>query len=356
MAQSGDNRGGQNKISRDSLLRELRDVAEKVDGSPTQAQMREHGEYSIGAYYTEFGSWNEAKEAADLEILRETEAETVRLNCSNCGDELVRRKSQIKNQEHVYCDRDCKHEHQSTRYSGEGNPRFNENIVTCDWCGEEFHRAPWKADRHDRQFCSMDCYSEYRSEVIVGDNHPRYDKVESECEQCGGTFETKTSLADERRFCSWECSNEWKSELFAESDNPNWKGGTVTLTCNYCKKEFESKAAVAEKRLYCSYSCHAKDRTGEDHPRWRGGYEPYYGPNWRRQRRRAIVRDQARCQDCGVSEAAHVELHGEELSVHHLTPFREFVDGDDVDLVAANALANLVTLCRECHADREAEG
>lgn len=85
-------------------------------------------------------------------------------------------------------------------------------------------------------------------------------------------------------------------------------------------------------------------QTGHRHHRWKGGQEPYYGPTWRRQRRRARERDGYRCQQCGVTEQEHQHEHNEELHVHHIVPLREFDDTEE-----ANELDNLVTVCCACH-------
>jgi DEAD/DEAH box helicase domain-containing protein len=71
-----------------------------------------------------------------------------------------------------------------------------------------------------------------------------------------------------------------------------------------------------------------------------------YGPNWDEQRRRTRERDEFRCRHCGRSEAP-----GREHDVHHLRPFRTFDyrPGCNENYLAANALANLVTLCPDCH-------
>lgn len=89
--------------------------------------------------------------------------------------------------------------------------------------------------------------------------------------------------------------------------------------------------------------------TGEDHPRWKGGYEaPRYGPGWGEQRQKAIERDGCECVVCGLSETASQERYGQSLDVHHIRPLRAF---DSTE--AANRLNNLVTLCRACHRDWE---
>ncbi len=71
-----------------------------------------------------------------------------------------------------------------------------------------------------------------------------------------------------------------------------------------------------------------------------------YGPNWARQRDAARARDGYRCTVCGAPERA-----GRQHDVHHKRPFRAFgyVPGQNDTYLQANALDNLVTLCRTCH-------
>lgn len=80
--------------------------------------------------------------------------------------------------------------------------------------------------------------------------------------------------------------------------------------------------------------------TGKENPNWKGGYEPYYGPNWREQRRKALEHDKHICQRCGAPE------DGREHDVHHIIPFRVLgLEG----YKEANKLDNLITLCPSCH-------
>lgn len=71
-----------------------------------------------------------------------------------------------------------------------------------------------------------------------------------------------------------------------------------------------------------------------------------YGPNWPRQREAARARDGYRCVLCGTAETP-----GREHDVHHKKPFRSFgyIPGFNHNYRQANALDNLVTLCRSCH-------
>ena len=76
-----------------------------------------------------------------------------------------------------------------------------------------------------------------------------------------------------------------------------------------------------------------------------------YGPNWEAQRDAARARDGYHCKQCGTPE-----LGGRQHDVHHLIPFRSFgyVPGLNENYQQANALDNLITLCRACHSRTEA--
>lgn len=65
-----------------------------------------------------------------------------------------------------------------------------------------------------------------------------------------------------------------------------------------------------------------------------------YGPNWAKQRRKCLERDDRTCRVCGVPE----DEIDRGLSVHHITPRRQY-DGN----WEQNELSNLVSLCSECH-------
>jgi 5-methylcytosine-specific restriction endonuclease McrA len=134
---------------------------------------------------------------------------------------------------------------------------------------------------------------------------------------------------------------------------PGWRKGTgappVTITCVHCGAAF----LVPIKRTnqapngvrFCSTSCWYAHRRENPaiYPGWRGGVEPYFGPNWNEQARKARARDKYTCQDCGVRQERP------RLDVHHLVPRRSFAG----DYRAANDLSNLVSLCKSCHKKRE---
>lgn len=67
-----------------------------------------------------------------------------------------------------------------------------------------------------------------------------------------------------------------------------------------------------------------------------------YGPNWPAAKKAALERDNYTCQKCG----SHYRV-----SVHHRRKIAWFVNSltGEVDYIAANDLANLITLCQPCH-------
>lgn len=97
-----------------------------------------------------------------------------------------------------------------------------------------------------------------------------------------------------------------------------------------------------------SYYAENQMFTGENSGTWAGGEINYYGPNWYHQRRKVRKRDNYTCQDCGITE----KEYGNQLSVHHIGPFRNFHG----DWRKANELSNLISLCEyPCHRKRHSK-
>lgn len=283
-------------ILQSELLQSLESLADQLGRSPTQSDINEHSEHSHKTYYRKFdGGLEEAKRRLGLEHYDQLSKTRFTVNCANCGTEVEKTPSELAASDFHYCSQECHYEHKKERYSGRGNPQSTLEKVPCESCGEMIDRPQWKREKNEKHYCS-DCWGDA--------------KVAIECEQCREIERVWPSAADKRRFCSYECMGEWRGE----------------------------------------------EITGQDHPRFREGYRPgYYGPNWDQQRRDAIVRDQARCRDCGLTEAQSMEQFGEGLSVHHITPVRDFLDEGELDYQQANQVGNLVSLCRPCHSKRETE-
>lgn len=57
-------------IPKDELIDELHRLADELGHTPSLTDLREHGNQTPSAYYGQFGSWNEAKQAAGMETQR----------------------------------------------------------------------------------------------------------------------------------------------------------------------------------------------------------------------------------------------------------------------------------------------
>lgn len=110
------------------------------------------------------------------------------------------------------------------------------------------------------------------------------------------------------------------------------------------------EAAGYEKRCHSDYV-----PTGEDHPRWKGKPDPYYGPNWDEERKEALERDGHKCTipDCEVTSEKSKERFGRGLHVHHIDRIENFRAEGEIDYESANSLSNLVTLCAVHHTEYE---
>jgi hypothetical protein len=114
-------------------------------------------------------------------------------------------------------------------------------------------------------------------------------------------------------------------------------------TCsNKCLSEWASRNPERKESI-------SKAFTGDKHPNWQGGPQLHHrgarGAGWQRARRSALKRDKHTCQDCGMTEAEHIKTTGKGLEVHHKRPFWQY-GGDNAK---ANALSNLLSLCKSCH-------
>lgn len=177
-----DMRGGNNKIPRTELLKEIQAVAEHVSGTPTREDLNAYGTHAEGPFRREFGSWSEALLAAGYSY-----------------DELNRPGTQIAKR----------------------------TTVDCTVCGATETRLESDLTGKQNIFCSQDCLHTWRSQEFTGDAHPLRDRIETECETCGEILQRRPSVVERRdnHFCSYACMGEWRSEYKAGENAPSWKGG-----------------------------------------------------------------------------------------------------------------------------------
>lgn len=224
--------------------------------------------------------------------------------------------------------------------------------TTCPACGKEF----WYHKSWPRIYCSRKCSASVNGKRNFG-KYAEGETLDLICEQCGKPFrrgEGATKITT-HHFCSQRCWGDYLSHTTQGVPRPELRGekphlqNRVDKVCPQCGKTFRVKESSAHRRIFCCKACRNQwmeatgAMSGANSPRWQGGPEPYYGPNWRSQRRNARRRDGYRCRNCGVSE----DQLGCQLDVHHIRPFRNF----GLELYdEANKLSNLISLCKGCHA------
>ena len=175
--------------------------------------------------------------------------------------------------------------------------------------------------------------------------------IQTECSWCGDDVRVlpENHRKSDRHFCKdTDCRERWLRSRTGE-DSASWEGGMETFTCANCGGDVNRyPSSVNGENVFCGRGCYtdweSTQMRGSDHFNWKGGYEPYYGENWLQQRRKALERDGHTCQSCGHAPGDD----DRDLDVHHVRPVRTFDDPED-----ANALENLVSLCRSCHSTWE---
>lgn len=264
-------------------------------------------------------------------------------SCEVCGGSFLTTPSLIANGKARYCSKACLGQALSTRLAR-----------TCPICGTEFSVKPSLAARGYGLYCSLACR---------GIAQTRAASATGICPQCGNQFEYMT--ARPQRHCSKACANasnrgiprteEDRRKLSAGrtgKEYPHLRKPALYYRCEECGKTVaaagDARSRVMRgKSRFCDIACwraYARKHP-EANGNFRGGKDPYYGPNWREQARKARARDGHTCVDCGKHQRKPL------LHVHHLKPRRDFHG----DYEAANQLDNLVTLCNSCHSIRESQ-
>lgn len=194
------------------------------------------------------------------------------------------------------------------------NPTPNPTAIPCPICQKDF--LPYGKQRT----CSMKCKLE-----------KGFKKRRRTCVTCGNNFET-TRPAAPNKYCSNKC-------FVASIRLPK-----TELDCPQCGKHVVRATVRTRPRKFCSDECRKLYMRGENSHMFRGGNRAYRGSNWTQQAALARARDGGWCQGCGAPHSV------EKASVDHIVPFRLTKIYADKDQKDPNDLANLICLCRKCHA------
>lgn len=224
--------------------------------------------------------------------------------------------------------------------------RLGVSTVECTYCGGDVEIEDYRLERVDRPFCpdsTRGCRGKWLSENQRAEDHPNWaGRTDLTCEICGTVFSVPPSEED-RRFCGPPCRYVYMSDLFSGEGGPAYDGGKQEHTCVNCGDTFD--AFPSDERRHCGRPCFIEwlkeNRSGIDHPNWRGGetlrdtlYECLQPGSWKQIA--AAVREKAdgECEMCGGSD------DGSRLDVHHVIPI---MGG------GTNGLWNLMALCNTCH-------
>ncbi|MFC6863408.1 homing endonuclease associated repeat-containing protein [Halomicroarcula sp. GCM10025817] len=309
------------RVTREALIEDYQQVSDELDSRPTLAEYNEYGSYSSTPIYRRFESFEELKRAAGFETGEEKISdETLLDDLRRVADKIGRSPPVMVYDEHG------KHNSKTLKN------RFGSwnSVLQSAELDPTSHSEHWKDNTPEQAGKS-------------------YGSVSVECSYCGQTNERTPSEVRERSrfFCDYDCKGTFMSQQTGEESRV-WQGGKITIRCETCGDKRQVRPAKVDESRFCSQECMIEWRSehlsGENHPRYRGGYDRYYGPDWRKQRRRARERDNYRCQSCLMSKQEHEQEYGCVPVVHHKTRF-----GDFDSYEKANELGNLITLCKRCH-------
>jgi DNA-directed RNA polymerase specialized sigma subunit len=337
-------RAHQMSISAETIIDELQRLAEEMGRPPKESELADEAEFTEGAVSSTFGSWSEGLEAAGLEPRTNGYTDTEVL------EELQRVAAQIG--------------HSPSRNEWQEHGEISAKTVRAHFGSWNEGLRAASLETTPQQTATEEDVLEAIQNLATKLGRP---PTAQEMEQRG---EWSVKVA-QRRFGTWNTAlreagfeplskkDVPEDELVAElarlrnelghvpSSTEMHEHGQFTLYLYVDRYGSWKQAVEAAGMEYRGYP------SGQDHHLWKGGYgDISYGPNWYRQRKRALERDGFECQmpGCPIDRETHRERWDRDLNVHHITPLGAFIDADGVlDYERSNRLENLITLCQRHH-------
>jgi hypothetical protein len=337
-------RGHQVSISAETIINELRRLTEENDRPPKQSEVRESTEFTQGAVTSTFGSWEDGLKAAGLEPRTNgyTDAKVIE-ELQRVATQLGHSPSRTEFAEYGQISATTVRNHFGSWNEGlkaaslertiQQTATDEEVIRAIQKLAAEFGRAPEAQEMERYGDCSVKA-----------------------AQRCFGRWNRALISAGFEPHKQWSIG---KEELHRETQRLADTLGHVpsSIEMRNCGRyslgpylrTFESwkNAVEAAGYEYPGYP------SGPNHPSWKGGYgDISYGPNWYKQRKRALERDSFECQmpGCPIDRETHHERWDRDLNVHHIMPLGTFVDSDGVlHYERSNRLENLITLCQRHH-------
>jgi hypothetical protein len=328
-----------NDVPDEELIEALRDLDEELDRTPRFEDMAEHGAFAPTTYVRRWGSWPEVKEAAGLDPETRTSRRVEREELIDALQELAGELGKPPTQEEMKDLGPYSHRPYYREFGA-----WNDALRAVDF--EPNHINGYDEDR------LIEALQELAEEVshppTIEEMNDRGEVSVDPYFRMFGSWVAAWDAAglDER---SWRPKRASKEELLEAIREMAEEVGHAPT-----RNEMEEHGPYSRQpfvRAFGSWSAALEA----------AGFSPYrrvdtdgelrrYGSEWPEQRRLALERDGWECQDCGMADEEHRERYSSGLQVHHETPLREFEDSEE-----ANRIENLITLCRSCHSDRERE-
>lgn len=184
------------RIGRKGLINALKTLAGQLGHTPSKDEMKKSGSYSITPYINEFGSWNNALQAAGLQLRRRQ-----RVNIPE--EDLISEIHEV--------------------HASVGRPPTYGEIDDYGKYSTKVYR-----DAFGTWSNALDMAG-YDPDRLTGEQNPSWNggKVEVNCSTCGCVLQRKANNVEssERHFCNSECQGEWLSENNCGKNNPRWSGG-----------------------------------------------------------------------------------------------------------------------------------
>lgn len=329
-------------IDEDDLKAALRQLADELGRTPTHIEMDNHGAYSVTAYKTCFGSWNNAVTAIGLEPNKRRDIPRGELLA-----ELYRLEDELG---HV--------------------PRRDDLTEHSKFCEDPYRRCfgSWAGALEAAEMERPPAIEVYKDDLLsdlqaVADTvgrTPTVPDIDEHAEYAISTYQ--------RRFGSW---NDALKDAGFELNHVNGiSEGLLLSELHRLADELGRAPRACEMSRKGKYSEYPFRRqfgswddaviaagyepcglpTGPEHHLWKGNFDTYYGPNWDEQREKRLKHDNFRCIVCGMTRKTHDDEYGCDFHVHHVQRKGNFVRPDGTfDYDRANRVENLRTLCCEHH-------
>ncbi|MGL5712733.1 MAG: HNH endonuclease [Paraclostridium sp.] len=97
-----------------------------------------------------------------------------KIECTHCGEDVMKTKSQIERSEYLFCSNECKNIFLSKLKLGENHPRYSQIKTTCSNCDGDTYKTKTEYEKYEHHYCSRECKYEHQASIYYGEKHPRY--------------------------------------------------------------------------------------------------------------------------------------------------------------------------------------